>query len=68
LGEFLAGARRRPGRDGHRGGSWKSQAKDGLVLAGSGQRLIDGIDVMHLALIDSTRFGSGIVVNAHVPK
>jgi dihydrofolate reductase len=38
------------------------------LLAGSGQRLIDGIDVTHLELIDSTRFGSGIVVNAYVPK
>ena len=38
------------------------------VLAGSGQRLIDGIDVTHLELIDSTRFGSGIVVNAYAPK
>jgi dihydrofolate reductase len=38
------------------------------VLAGSGQRLIDGIDVTHLELIDSTRFGSGIVVNTYAPK
>jgi dihydrofolate reductase len=38
------------------------------LLAGSGQRLIDGIDVTHLELIDSTRFGSGIVVNAYAPK
>jgi hypothetical protein len=40
----------------------------GLVLAGSGQRLIDGIDVTHLELIDSTRFGSGIIVNTYAPK
>ena len=38
------------------------------VLAGSGRRLIDGIDVTHLELIDSTRFGSGIVVNTYAPK
>jgi len=38
------------------------------VLAGSGQRLIDGVDVTHLELIDSTRFGSGIVVNTYAPK
>lgn len=38
------------------------------VLAGSGQRLISGIDVTHLELIDSTRFGSGIVVNTYAPK
>ena len=38
------------------------------VLAGSGQHLIDGIDVTHLELIDSTRFGSGIVVNTYAPK
>ena len=38
------------------------------VLAGSGQRLIDGIDVTHLELIDSARFGSGIVVNTYAPK
>ena len=38
------------------------------VLAGSGARLIDGIDVTHLQLVDSTRFGSGIVVNTYAPK
>jgi dihydrofolate reductase len=38
------------------------------VLAGSGQRLMDGVDVTHLELIDSTRFGSGIVVNTYAPK
>ena len=38
------------------------------VLAGGGQRLIEGIDTMHLELVDSTRFRSGIVVNAYVPK
>ena len=38
------------------------------VLVGNGQRLIDGIDVTHLDLIQTTRFGSGIVVNAYAPK
>ena len=38
------------------------------VLAGSGRRLSDGIDVTHLELIDSTRFASGIVVNTYAPK
>lgn len=37
------------------------------VLAGGGQRLIDGIDVTHLKLADSTAFGSGIVVNVYEP-
>jgi dihydrofolate reductase len=38
------------------------------VLVGSGQRLIDGIDVTHLELVETTRFESGIVVNAYAPK
>ena len=38
------------------------------VLVGEGQRLIDGIDVTHLQLVDTTRFESGIVVNAYAPK
>ena len=38
------------------------------VLAGGGQRLIEGIETTHLELVDSTRFRSGIVVNAYVPK
>ena len=38
------------------------------VLAGSGQTLIDGIDQTHLKLVETTRFGSGIVVNTYVPK
>jgi dihydrofolate reductase len=37
------------------------------VLVGSGQHLIDGIDVTHLSLLESTRFGSGIVVNTYRP-
>ena len=38
------------------------------VLVGSGKRLIDGIDVTHLQLVESTRFASGIVVNTYTPK
>ena len=38
------------------------------VLVGSGKRLIDGIDVTHLQLAESTRFASGIVVNTYTPK
>lgn len=37
------------------------------VLAGSGQRLIEGIETTHLQLLDVTRFGSGIVVNTYAP-
>ena len=38
------------------------------VLAGSGTRFgLDG-DTTHLRLVDSTRFASGIVVNAYAPK
>jgi dihydrofolate reductase len=37
------------------------------VLVGSGQHLIEEIDVSHLRLTDSTRFGSGIVVNTYAP-
>ena len=38
------------------------------VLAGGGQRLIEGIETTHLQLVEVTRFGSGIVVNTYVPK
>lgn len=38
------------------------------VVAGSGQRLLDGIDTTHLKLLDTTRFNSGIVVLAYGPK
>jgi dihydrofolate reductase len=38
------------------------------VLAGGGQRLIDGIETTHLDLFETTRFASGIVVNAYAPK
>ena len=38
------------------------------VLLGGGQRLIEGIDTTHLNLVETTRFGSGIVVNVYAPK
>jgi dihydrofolate reductase len=38
------------------------------VLAGGGVRLIDGVEVTHLELVDTTRFASGIVVNVYAPK
>jgi dihydrofolate reductase len=38
------------------------------VAVGYGQRLLDGIDTTHLQLIDTTRFGSGIVVLKYAPK
>jgi dihydrofolate reductase len=38
------------------------------VLAGGGQRLIDGIDMRHLELLDVARFSSGIVVHVLGPK
>ena len=37
------------------------------VLAGSGQRLIEGIETRHLKLVETTRFGSGIVVLTYTP-
>ena len=38
------------------------------VLAGEGQRLIDGIETTHLTLVETTPFRSGIVVNTYAPK
>lgn len=38
------------------------------VLAGSGQRLIDGIEPMHLELLETTPFSTGLVVNTYGPK
>jgi dihydrofolate reductase len=38
------------------------------VLAGGGQRLVDGIETTHLELVESARFASGIVVNTYGPK
>jgi dihydrofolate reductase len=37
------------------------------VLAGGGQRLIDGIDTTHLKLLDTSTFESGIVVHVLAP-
>ncbi len=37
------------------------------VLAGGGQRLIEGIDTTHLKLVETTTFGSGIVVHTCTP-
>ena len=37
------------------------------VLAGGGQRLIEGIETMHLKLVETTTFASGIVVNVYAP-
>ena len=37
------------------------------ILAGGGDRLIEGIDTTHLQLVDTTRFGSGIVVQTYSP-
>ena len=38
------------------------------VVAGSGQRLFDGLDVTHLTLLDTTTFSSGIVVHMYAPQ
>lgn len=38
------------------------------VLAGSGTRLFDGVDVTHLQLTGTTTFDSGIVVLQYAPK
>ena len=38
------------------------------VLAGGGQHLIEGIETTHLKLVESTRFGSGIVVLTYSPS
>jgi dihydrofolate reductase len=38
------------------------------VIAGGGQRLLDGIDIAHLTLQDVSRFDSGIVVLVYRPK
>ncbi len=38
------------------------------VVAGQGDRLLAGLDLTHLELIDSTTFQSGIVVHALAPK
>lgn len=38
------------------------------VVAGSGQRLFEGLDLTHLKLLDSTTFASGIVVHVLAPQ
>jgi len=38
------------------------------VAAGGGQRLFEGLDLTHLKLLDTTKFGSGIVVLVYGPK
>ena len=38
------------------------------VLAGGGQRLIEGIDTTHLKLVDTSVFSSGIVVHVLEPR
>jgi dihydrofolate reductase len=38
------------------------------VLAGSGRRLIEGLETTHLRLVETTPFSSGIVVNTYAPK
>ena len=38
------------------------------VVAGGGDRLLDGLDTTHLTLVDTTRFASGIVVHVCAPK
>jgi dihydrofolate reductase len=38
------------------------------VIAGGGDHLFDGLDVTHLRLLDSTTFGSGIIVHKLAPK
>ncbi|MDQ3771044.1 MAG: dihydrofolate reductase family protein [Actinomycetota bacterium] len=38
------------------------------VVAGSGERLLDGLDVTHLKLVSTTPFASGIVVLTYAPK
>jgi dihydrofolate reductase len=38
------------------------------VLAGGGQRLIEGIDTTHLRLLDTSVFSSGIVVHVLAPR
>jgi dihydrofolate reductase len=38
------------------------------VVAGSGERLLDGLDVTHLKPVSTTPFASGIVVLTYAPK
>jgi hypothetical protein len=38
------------------------------LLVGGGQRILEGPDLTHVKLLETTRFGSGIVVNTYAPK
>jgi dihydrofolate reductase len=38
------------------------------VIAGTGQRLLDGIDTTYLKLLETTTFASGIVVHTYAPE
>jgi hypothetical protein len=38
------------------------------VIAGSGQRLLEGIGTTHLQLLNTTTFASGIVVHVYTPR
>ena len=38
------------------------------VLAGGGQRLIEGVETTHLKLVETTTFSTGLVVHAYAPK
>jgi dihydrofolate reductase len=37
------------------------------VVAGGGQHLLEGLELTHLELLDTTTFGSGIVVHVYAP-
>lgn len=37
------------------------------VVAGGGQRLLEGIDTTHLKLVDTTIFSTGIVIGTYAP-
>ncbi len=79
--EAVAGLKQQPGENLLKFGSGefsKALAAQGVVdeyhfwlfpvLAGSGDRLFDGVDTTHLHLVDTTRFKSGIVVLKYTPK
>ena len=38
------------------------------TVAGTGDRLLDGLDVTHLQLVDTTTFSTGIIVATYAPK
>ena len=38
------------------------------MIAGAGQRLLDGIDTTYLELLKTTTFASGIVVHVYEPR